>query len=150
MGLLNSYGTGNKVIINDKTVTYSMKRVTGNWEWLKSAFVTVTYDWMWEYHRYCQKTYMYVGMDLATANDCAAAMIQKYTRAFNVSAWNSNTGQFEVVPGGSMPMAEITVQQRAGCMYDVMINVREDDVRLKKTAETPSTLFTAENQRDYD
>ena len=45
---------------------------------------------MWEYHRYCMKTYSYVGMDLATANACAAAMIAKYTRLFYVSVWTDN------------------------------------------------------------
>jgi len=92
---------------------------------------------------------MYVGMDLTTANACAAAMITKYTRPFYVSSW-TDSGTWEVVPGGSMLMAEVTVQQRAGCMYDVMINVREDDVRMSKTAVSPTSLFTSENARDYD
>lgn len=92
---------------------------------------------------------MYVGMDLATANACAAAMIAKYTRPFYVSSW-TDSGNWEVVPGGSMPMAEVTVQQRAGCMYDVMVNVREDDTRMSKTADSPASLFTIENARDYD
>lgn len=150
--LLTSYGSSNRVITNDKTVSYSMKRVNGKWEYVKSALLTITYDWMWEFHRYCQKTYSYVGMDLATANACAEAMIAKYTRAFYISSWNGDTGQFEVVYGGSVPMAEVAVQQRAGCMYDVVINVREDDARLDK--EIPRggipSLFTAENNRNYD
>lgn len=35
-------------------------------------------------------------------------------------------------------------------MYDVIVNVREDDVRMRKTVATPSSLFTNENNRDYD
>ena len=35
-------------------------------------------------------------------------------------------------------------------MYDVLVNVREDDVRLTKDPVDPATLFTAENARDYD
>lgn len=149
MGLLTTYDANNKIIINDKTVSYSQKRVTGTWTYMPFPWQDVTYSWMWEYHRYCSKSYMYVGMDLTTANACAAAMITKYTRPFYVSSW-TDSGTWEVVPGGSMLMAEVTVQQRAGCMYDVLINVREDDSRMSKTADSPASLFTIENARDYD
>ena len=48
-------------------------------------------------------------------------------------------------------MADIAVQQREGCMYDVVINVREDDARLRtNVTANPSSLFTTENARDYD
>lgn len=42
-------------------------------------------------------------------------------------------------------MADVCIQQEAGHMYSVIINVREDDVRLRTISVTPSTLFTAEN-----
>ena len=61
-------------------------------------------------------------------------------------------GNFEVVIGGIMPMADVAVQQVNGCMYEVIINVREDDSRLTKAApETDiASLFANENERDYD
>lgn len=47
-------------------------------------------------------------------------------------------------------MADISIQQQVGHMYSVVVNVREDDVRLRTFSTTPSSLFTAENNRDYD
>lgn len=96
---------------------------------------------------------MYVGMDLATAQACAAAMVAKYTRSYTMSEWNtsgSSAGTFTDVSGGSVCMADISVQQEVGCMYSVVVNVREDDVKLRTTSTTPSSLFTTEDNRDYD
>lgn len=152
MGLINSYGNNNKVVINGKTVSYSQGRISGKWTWVHSALWVDTFSWMWEYHRYCQMTYSYVGMDLASANACAQALIQQYTRTFYVSVWNEERGEFDVQLGGSMPMAEVAVQQRAGCMYDVVVSIREDDTRLVRVPPRtgPQELFTAENARSYD
>lgn len=47
-------------------------------------------------------------------------------------------------------MADISIQQRAGCMYDVVVSVREDDTRMRTGPTTPEALFGAENMRDYD
>ncbi len=67
MALLTTYGASNRVIINDKTVTYSKRRIYGGgWSYV-SGTVVVTLGSVWEYHRYCVKTYMYVGMDRTTA-----------------------------------------------------------------------------------
>ena len=96
---------------------------------------------------------MYVGMSLEAANTCAAAMLTKYTRSFKVSEWNeggSAGGTFTDVNGGSVCMADICVQQREGHMYDVVVSVREDDTRTRIAPVNPESLFTAENQRDYD
>ena len=80
-------------------------------------------------------------------------MITKYTRSFVVSDWNSSgqyAGTFTDISGGSVVMADIAIQQREGHMYDVIVNVREDDTKLRTSAVTPSSLFTTENARDYD
>lgn len=66
MGLLQSYGADNRVVFNDKVVTYSKQRIYGNWSYV-NLNMTTTYYWVWEYHRYCTKSYAYVGMDLVTA-----------------------------------------------------------------------------------
>ena len=96
---------------------------------------------------------MYVGMDLATAQSCAEAMITKYTRSTKVSDWQAegqNAGTFQDVDGGTVCMADISIQQQVGHMYSVVVNVREDDVRLRTFSTTPSNLFSTENNRDYD
>lgn len=153
MGLLTSYGANNRVVFNDKVVTYSKQRIYGNWTYLSALNILTTLYWVWEYHRYCTKSYMYVGMDLATAQSCAAAMITKYTRSIKISEWQDgggNAGTFQDVNGGSICMADICIQQQEGHMYSVIVNVREDDVRLRTYSTDPSSLFSSENQRDYD
>ena len=71
MGLLTTYGANNRVVYNDKVVTYSKQRIYGQWSYQPIIDVINTIYWVWEYHRYCSKSYMYVGMDLATAQQCA-------------------------------------------------------------------------------
>lgn len=152
MGLLTSYGSNNRVVYNDKVVTYSKQRIYGQWSYVMLNVETTRY-WVWEYHRYCTKSYMYVGMDLATAQSCAQAMVTKYTRNIEISEWQTeggNAGTFQDVPGGSICMADVCIQQQEGHMYSVIVNVREDDVKLRTFSTTPSTLFSTENQRDYD
>ena len=149
MGLLTSYSSANRVIVTDKTVTYSKNKIYGQWSYASGTTIQ-TLGSVWEYHRYCNKTYMYVGMDRSTAQTCANAMITKYTRTFKVSEWNSSTGTFTDTSGGSVCMADITIQKKAGHMYDVVVSVREDDCRNKTTSVTPSSLFSTENARDYD
>ena len=90
MGLLQTYNSDNRVVTNDKVVTYSMRLISGTWTYLTAINVEVTLHSAYEYHRYCTKTYSYVGMDKATANACAQAMITKYTRSFSISEWNSS------------------------------------------------------------
>lgn len=153
MALLNSWSSANRVVLNDKVVTYSQQRIYGEWSYINGVSQIITLHSAWEYHRYCSKTYMYVGMDISTANLCAQAMITKYTRNYSVSQWNSSgdyKGQFTDISGGTVCMADICVQQREGHMYDVIINVREDDSRQKTYSTSPQSLFTAENARDYD
>ena len=76
-------------------------------------------------------------------------MIAKYTRSVKVSDWYG-ADEFRDIDGGTICMAEITIQKRAGHMYDVVVNVREDDAKNRVASWTPSSLFTTENNRDYD
>lgn len=150
MALLNTYSSANRVVTEDKVVTYSVSRIQGEWTHIISPLAWYTYYTVYEYHRYCTKTYSYVGMDIATARNCAAAMVTKYTRNFENSDWDADTGTFNDVYGGTVCMAEIAIQQTAGHMYSVVVNVREDDTKVRTTIQTPDTLFAAENARDYD
>lgn len=150
MALLNTYGAANRVVTEDKVVTYSINRVQGEWTYIISSNQWYTYYTVFEYHRYCTKTYSYVGMDLTTARNCAAAMVTKYTRNFENSDWDEDTGTFNDVYGGSMCMADIAIQQTAGRMYSVIVSVREDDAKVRTTIMSPVNVFTDENNRDYD
>ena len=157
MALLNSYGSANRVVTNDKVVTYSMTKLEGNWTWFDGVN-THSYYWMWEIHRYCTKQYKYVGMDLATAQACAAAKVTLFTRTFKASVYEApalGRGQCNDYDMGKRCMAEVSIHQTQGHMYEVLINVTEDDSRMRTPDQTtasvdPATFFTAENQRDYD
>lgn len=149
MALLNTYSSANRVVTEDKVVTYSITRLQGEWSYNISPWQDYTYYTAYEYHRYCTKTYYYVGMDRATAGSCAAAMVTKYTRNFENSDWYSD-GTFHDVYGGTICMADICIQQTAGHMYSVVVNVREDDTKIRLTITSPAALFSDENARDYD
>ena len=74
MGLINSYSNANKVILTSKDITYSMRMVKGTWQKVSMVgdVVIATYTRMYEYHRYATYSYMYVGMDYATAQRCVS------------------------------------------------------------------------------
>ena len=114
-----------------------------------SGVSVITIGSAWEYHRYCQKTYQYVEMTKEAAVECASDMIEKYTRRFVVSEWDGN-GAFVDIDGGTVCMADVSIQKMQGHMYSVVVNVREDDCKLRTNSTTPSALFTQEDRRDYD
>lgn len=154
MGLLTSYGEANRVIDQDLDVTYSRQRVYQDYTYVYGIAQLITIHSVWEYHRHASKSYRYVGMDRETANSCAAAMVAKYTRATKISDWNatgSAAGTFSDIDGGDIPMAEVAVVHREGCMYDVQVSVNEEDVRTRvDVVADVATLFATENARDYD
>ena len=68
-----------------------------------------------------------------------------------MSEWDEVLGDFYDVNGGTYLMCDIVATKRAGDMYDVHVNFREDDSRMRKEDNlTPSSLFTTENARSYD
>ena len=154
MGLLTSWGAANRVIDQDLVKTYSRQRVYQDYTYVYGVAQLITIHSVWEYHRRATKSYRYVGMDRDTANECAEAMVTKYTRTTKVSDWNAtgeHAGTFSDIDGGAIPMAEVAVVHVAGCMYEVHITVNEDDMRLRvEIVANPETLFATENSRDYD
>jgi hypothetical protein len=67
-----------------------------------------------------------------------------------VSDWVGKN-EFQDIDGGSICMADIVIQKRAGHMYDVIVSVREDDCRNRVASySSPSVLFATENNRDYE
>ena len=151
MGLLSSYNNDNKIVTQGKTISYSQSYVRGDWSYYLTPSQMQHYDYAWCYTRNCQMSLKYVGMDYATAKQCAADMISTYTRQFKISDWDDATGTFSEVVGGNIPMAQCAVIQRAGDMYDVVVNVSEQDSRLRISAvNDPASLFTDENNRTYN
>ena len=82
-------------------------------------------------------------------------MIAEYTRSTIISKWDP-TGQsmynaeFVDADGGTVLMADVNVQKTAGHMYEVVVQVREQDIRMRINGSAGlSSLFTTENQRQY-
>ena len=154
MGLLTSWGAANRVIDQDLGITYSRQRVYQDYTYVYGVAELITIHSVWEYHRRATKSYRYVGMDRDTANACAAAMVTKYTRTTKVSDWNAtgeHAGTFSDIDGGTIQMAEVVVVHVAGCMYEVLVTVNEDDAKLRTNVVSDvASLFSVENSRDYD
>ena len=150
MALLTTYSSANRVVVADSVPTYSGRLISGEWSYTQ-GMTTTTYYYMYEYHRYRTKEYRYVGMNYATAAACAAAAANYYLRNARMSIWNDTTGQFDRGSYIRETMAQISIEQVAGEMYDVVISVNEDDSCLNRSAYTSiSSLFSTENSRGYD
>lgn len=142
MALLSTYSAANRVVESDSVVMYSMSVSLGEF-WVEDVF---------EYRRLRSKSYRYVGMDIDTARDCAAAAAAYYMRDKTVprvgKSWD-----IQNVSAGKELMADIAIQRRGGNMYDVVINVHEDDIRSSKDGTLePASLFTDTiySNRKYD
>lgn len=112
MGLLTTYDKSNRVVTNGKVLSYSKKMIPGSWTYETSPASTYTYYQAWEFRRWCSKTYMYVGMDLTTATQCAQDAVAYYKRNSQTSFWNyyaSTDGSFTPVVTGQIPMADVAI-----------------------------------------
>lgn len=160
MSLFSSYGDNNRVIDSPLCVTYTKNRVSGNYvgETTTASGITATYTEVMEYHRRATKCYRYIAMDYGTATICRDEMIAKYSRDFKMSTWDATTsdslglGTFVDSDAGNMLMAEVAMARNEDGSWDVVINVNEDDVRLRKIGYATSNpfLFASERSRGYD
>lgn len=151
MALLTTWTAANRVITTEKVITYSRSKIYGSWRWGEA--IIYTFNEAWEYHRYCTKTYSYVGLTKEAAMACATAMVEYYTRSTKVSYFASTgptAGSFLPEDGGTVCMADVSPRMTAGGMWQVDISVREDDARLSRDSVPPDALFTTENAREYD
>lgn len=149
MALFQTYAANNKVVDSGLAITYSRKRVYGEWSYASGASITTIHS-AWVYTRCAAKSYRYVGMTKAAAEVCAAALRSKYQRSTMISEWTPGAQDFVDVPGGEMPMAEVSVNYVDGQMYEVAVVVSETDERMRTGAASVSVLFASENARDYD
>ena len=155
MALLTTATEDNRVVDAALHVTYARRKTFGSWTYVM-ANVTITLTEAWEYVRTAVKSYRYVGLDKATALSVAAALTQLYTRPTKVSEFDTETesqtyGTFKHVAAGSVPMADVVPQHEDGAMWSVVVAVNETDTRLSLSAlESFASLFSAEEQRDYD
>ena len=136
--------------------------------------VWTTYDKMYyRVFRYATKSYSYVGMDETTAKACLNAKVSQYTRGYSrvveVDVPDSSSSNLIGGSGESQSEGEghthtelrnettrecrsdIVAQHVDGHMWQVIINVNEEDEKYSYTLPAnPASMFTAENQRNYD
>ena len=155
MALVPQHSASNRVIDTALTVTYSKRRVSGSWT-AATISTWTTYLYAWEYVRHAVKSYRYVGMSYGVACACRDDMLEKYTRAtktsrFDADPYSQTFGTFVHENAGDVPMASISVQHDDGGMCSVVISVDETDTRMSlSSSQSLATLFSAEQQRDYD
>jgi len=169
MGLLTTYNDTNKVTDSALRVQYAVESDKCAYRgWIDAPMpdggtVQVWVDgekWFYRVHRYATKSYSYVGMDEATAKACQNAKIAQYTRAFSRVVEGDAPPDPEVSPDPSTTLtlgytyecrSDIVAQHVDGHMWEVVINVNEDDEKFSyELPSNPASLFTAENQRNYD
>lgn len=159
-GFFGNHTTANKIVENDLLVTYSRKAIAGNW---RGTTVVVSgaadiYTQAMEYHRRATQRFRYVNMTQEAAKTCAKAMVESFTRNIKGSLWNATTadaiglGTFKDESAGEILMADIVSKSNDDGSWDVLVNVNEDDVRLRKVGQstTVTILFASERIREYD
>ena len=155
-----SSGTGyanatNKVVETALQVAYTKRRIYGNWSWT-TGNMSHTETMAWEYVRRANKAYRYVGMDKTTAQTCANTLQALYNRTMQASRFDTDEGsptfgQFVIESAGTALMADIAMRHVAGGMWEVTVNIREEDSRLLFISDgSYSTLFALEMARKYD
>lgn len=142
---------GEKQLIQDLVVSYSMGQLAQPYSFVSQVGITTHYDWVWECHRYATKTYEYRGMGYDDAKAKAQSIIESYTRSKYDSVFNVDDGVFEDRYIGRRLQTSVSVQQMAGCMYKVVVQVNEDDMKLQKPDDVNFTqAFSNEDSRTYD
>lgn len=150
MGLLNT--KPDKQLINGLTITYSVRKITGTWSWTMLN-VTSTIEEAWEYHRYAKCSYKYVGLSYSAAKIIARDLIDAYTREFQITKWQTigeKAGTFDILYGGDKLQGDISINKINGHMYEVVVNINEDDCKVSKDQITAIEMFADENSREYD
>lgn len=151
MALLETYGEVNRVVETGLSVSYSKTRTFGYWHHVMLN-VEEDYTEAWTYRRRATKSYRYVGMTYEAAQTCAADMRKLYNRDQKMSVWDLNDNREFAEPStpNKVVMADVAVTYAGGSMYDVRVEVNEDDERMRRASLAPDALFTAEKSRDYD
>lgn len=141
----------NKQLIQDLVISYSMRQLDQPYSYASQVGITTYYEWVWECHRYASKTYEYRGMSYDEAKAKAQSIADSYTRAKYDSVFNASSGKFENRYIGRRLETSVSVQQMDGCMYKIVVQVNEDDMKLQTPDEIDFTkAFSLENARIYD
>jgi len=151
MGLLTTATADNRIVDRDLVITYSQKLVNGKWHWIYGLAEGDVWR-AWEYRRFATKTYRYVGMDFDSAKTKAESILQSFTREYWISQfeYDSSGAHFYQYSGGIKPCATVSVNKMQGHMYEIIIQVNEEDVAYSTKIQNPETVFAYEQSRTYD
>ena len=161
MGLLTSYSSANLVVDTQLTVAYAKRRIFGEWVYANSAITNATSVDAVCFTRTATASFRYIGMDEATARACAADMLRDYTRSTVASRFESGwdehgtlTDRWVDQTANTVLMADVACVHTAGSMWEVVVNVREYDEKMREWRHNGSwsceAMFTSENtQRGY-
>lgn len=147
MSLFTTYTEANKLTSSGLSVTYRQLPASCT---NPTTGETVLY---WEVTRMAKKSYSFVGMDEATAYECASAKRAQYTRAFarlDAGTLDPLTSLPTMVNVRECP-SDIAPQHGDSAMWHVQISVNEEDVKaVAAPVSDPASLFSAANSRAYD
>jgi hypothetical protein len=111
-----------------------------------------------ETHRFVTHTFRYVGMDLATAKACAAALREKYRRTYwnwkytSSSADGTLGGGWAKADSYAATVATVELAHMAGNMYAVDCQVNEETIlyRVGAAADIEAAFTAAYGDWQYD
>lgn len=133
MGLKTVYDNSNKVTDVGLSVTYRQTWVQGTY---------------WKVVRIAKKSYKFIGMDQATAFQCASAKRTQYTRTFtHIQVTDSGVSANTTIECPS----DIAPRHVEGGAWEVQIEVNEmDSTYSNGPSADPASLFPVANARNYD
>lgn len=141
------------VLESDKKVSYAVRRITGNWKFTQGVGIEGTVTRAWAYSRYATGSLRYIGLTRSAANTLAATLRSTYTRSCKISIFDDVTiglsEHFTDIDGGDIPMASVEVRSAGGDAYDVILQLNEQDERIRENRVSATSLFSAENNRTY-
>lgn len=152
MALRTSYGDGNIIVEVPLDVIYTTQIIVGSWSYTTALGGAGYYYRMRESHRYATKRFRYVGMTFGAAKSCRDELKLIFTRSFHTQVWNGATAQWNNVPtANSVCMASVELEENEDGSYDVVVNVKEDDMKYGMENESfdPSRVFAVERLRTY-
>lgn len=147
MSLKTVYDNSNKVTDIGLSVTYRQKFLE-TIETTPSGGGSPVSTPYWEVTRIAKKSYKFVGMDQATAFQCASVKRSQYTRTFTqVRATDT-----EITTDYSIECpSDIAPRHVDGDVWEVAIEVNEMDTTYSiGPAADPASLFSQANARNYD
>lgn len=127
----------------------SVSPLQGQWSSV-TLNVTTTYYVASEVHCYTTGAYRYVGCSYDEARTLATTLASKLVFESKYSYWDTS-GTFKEDTLGEMLQADIQIVKQSGHLYDVVVNVNADDVRMRlpTSGDDYTSLFVTERNRDW-